>query len=302
LPDLNYIAVKKLFNKKLSKIGILTKSVYFHITNYTKQVMNCTSFKLLLALPLFVCTATNSFSQNLQGDTDLHESMLENAVVSYYNATNDQSRLYNGPQYSFYDPAVKGNAYLFDNNSFTLGSIEYDGFSFKSVPMMYDIFKDYVVLLLPDKSAKISLLSERVQNFDWLDHHFVYINTDTLSKNKGVATGFYDQVYKGKIELLVKRSKNIKNSSGPSGAESSFTAKNDIYIKKDGIYSHVNSQASLLNTLKDKKEELKLYIHNNQIQFDSDQEQAMIKVAAYYDQLTPFITRNKESERIFVAN
>ncbi|MDB5287909.1 MAG: hypothetical protein JWR05_2858 [Mucilaginibacter sp.] len=262
--------------------------------------MNCTSFKLLLALPLFVFATTNSFSQNLQGDTDLHESMLESAVVSYYNAgSGDLSRLYNGPEYSFYDPAVKGNAYLFDNNSFTNGSIEYDGFSYKSVPMMYDVFKDYVVLLLPDKSAKISLLSERVQNFDWLNHHFVYINTDTLSKNKGVSTGFYDQVYKGKIELLVKRSKNIQKSSG---TESSFTSKNDIYIKKDGIYSHVNSQASLLNILKDKKEELKLYINNNQIEFDSDKEQATIKVAAYYDQLTPLNTKNKESERIFVAN
>jgi hypothetical protein len=282
-----------------SKIGILTKSVYFHITNYTKQVMNCTSFKLLLALPLFVFAATNSFSQNLQGDTDLHESMLENTVVSYYNAGSDQSRLYNGPQYSFYDPTVKGNAYLFDNNSFTNGSIEYDGFSYKSVPMMYDIFKDYVVLLLPDKSAKISLLSERVQNFDWLDHHFVYINTDTLSKNKGVNTGFYDQVYKGKIEMLVKRSKNIEKSSG---TESSFTSKNDIYIKKNGIYSRVNSQASLLNTLKDKKEELKLYIRNNQIEFDTDQEQATLRIAAYYDQLTPLSSIDTRNDKILVSN
>jgi hypothetical protein len=265
--------------------------------------MNCTPFKLLLALPLLICATTNSFSQNLQGDTDLHESVLENTVVSYFNANSNQSRLYNGPEYSFYDPTVKGNAYLFDNNSFTPGSIEYDGFSFKSVPMMYDIFKDYVVVLLPDKSAKISLLSERVQNFDWLDHHFVYINTDTLSKNKGVNTGFYDQIYKGKTELLVKRSKNIKNSSGPSGTtESSFTSKNDIYIKKDGIYSRVNNQASLLNTLKDKKEELKLYIRNNQIEFDSDKEQAMIKVAAYYDQLIPFTTMYKENKKMIVVN
>jgi hypothetical protein len=250
--------------------------------------MNCTSFKMLLAFPLFVCTATNSFSQNLQSDTDLRESVLESTVTSYYNASDNQSRLYtNGPEYSFYDPTIKGNAYLFDTNSFVPGSVEYDGFSYKSVPMMYDLFKDYVVVLLPNKSAKISLLSDRVQNFDWLGHHFVYVDTDTLSNNKGVNTGFYDQIYKGKMEVLVKRSKNIQNSSAQSGkAETFFTSKKEIYIKKDGVYRSISNEGSLLSLLKDKKKELKQYIRNNQIKFNSEQEQAIVKVAAYYDQLT----------------
>jgi len=249
--------------------------------------MNCISFKKLLAFPLFICAATTSFSQNLQSDTDLREGVLESTVTSYFNSIGNQSRLYNGPEYTFYDPIIKGNAYLFDTNDFVPGSVEYDGFSYKGVPMMYDLFKDYVVVLLPNKSAKISLLSDRVQNFDCLGHHFVYVDADTLSNNKGVNTGFYDQVYKGKTEILVKRSKNIQNTSGSPGAtETFFTSKKEIYLKKDGVYSSISNEGSLLNILKDKKKELKQYIRNNQVNFGGEQELAIIKVASYYDQLT----------------
>ncbi|WP_374950749.1 hypothetical protein [Mucilaginibacter sp.] len=249
--------------------------------------MNRTFFKMLPACVLVVCGALSASSQNLQSDTDLRQSVFDNTVANYLTAIGDQSRLYNGPEYNFYDAVIKGNAYFGDVNNFTPGAVEYDGFPYKNVPMLYDINKDLVAILLPNKSAKISLLSERVQSFDWLGHHFVYINTDTLKNDKGVTAGFYDQLYQGKTSILVKRSKSIQNASNSTGSiETYFNATKNIYVKKSGNYTSVSSEGDLLSVFKDKKKELKQYIGTNQIKFKDDQEQAMMKVAAYYDQIT----------------
>ena len=243
-------------------------------------------FKLPALCAAVLLAATNCFSQTIQIDTNQKQSIVESTVTGFYKAIGEQSRLYNGPEYNFYDPIIKGNAYFSDAINFVQGTVEYDGFIYKEVPMMYDMYKDYIVVLLPNKSAKFRLLSDRVQSVDLLDHHFVYVNKDDLP-NTSINSGFYDQLYKNKSEVLIKRSKNIQGSSGISGAvENYFTAKKEMFIKNKGKFYSVGSEGSLLNAFKDKKKELKQYLRNNKLKFGDDQEQTMVKVAAYYDQLT----------------
>ena len=247
--------------------------------------MSPSSLKLPALCAAFLCTAVTGFSQSLREDTTLKQAVVENTVTGFYNAIGEQSRLYNGPEYNFYDPIIKGNAYFIDANNFANGTVEYDGFVYKNVPMMYDIYKDYVVVLLPNKSAKFRLINDRVQQFDLLDHHFVYL--EASKDGKDINSGFYDQLYKGKTEILAKRTKSIQGTSGVSGSiDTYFTAKREMYVKNNGKYFSANSQGQLLSAFKDKKRELNQYIRTNKIKFGEDQEQAAVKVAAYYDQLT----------------
>jgi hypothetical protein len=60
-----------------------------------------------------------------------------------------------------------------------------------------------------------------------------------------------------------------------------------MYLKmSDGSYKIFSSQKSLLEVLKDKKPELKKFIKDNHVSFRDEKEQAMVKVIAYYDQIT----------------
>ena len=193
--------------------------------------MNTPFIKATVLCAAFLYSAINCFSQSLQADTNLKQTVLENTVLNFYSAIGEQSRLYNGPEYNFYDPTIKGNAYFADAVNFANGTVEYDGFIYNDVPMMYDIYKDVVAVLLPNKSAKFKLLSGRVQYFELLDHRFIYIEGATEGKN--LNRGFYDQLYKGKTEILVKRAKSIQGTSGVSGTvENYFTAKKEIFVKK----------------------------------------------------------------------
>jgi hypothetical protein len=229
----------------------------------------------------------NSFAQTAHGDSSSQQNAFNNSLSFLSASIGEQSSLYNGTEYYFYDPAIKGSAYFLDINAFTPGSVYYDRIFYTSVPMLYDLNTDKVVVLLYNHFSKFSLVKEKVQSFDFLDHHFVNINADTLINNSVIKSGFYDELYNGKSQVLVKRSKNIQSrSGGQTGPESYFDSSKDYFIKKNKIYYTITGKGSLIAVFKDKKKELQQYIRANQIKFRKNPEEAMVKIASYYDHLT----------------
>ena len=244
-------------------------------------------YLILMVCCISVLTTKNLFAQQAQTDSSSQQNALNNAITFFHASIGEQSRLYNGPEYYFYDPVIKGNAYFLDVNSFSQGSVYYDGAYYTNVPMLYDLYSDQVAVLLYNHFSKFSLLKERVKSFDLLDHHFVNINADTLINNTLIKSGFYDQLYNGKVEILAKRTKSIQtNSGGTAGTESYFSPSKDFFLRKNNIYHSFSSQGSLLDLLKDRKKELQQYIKANQIKYRANPEEAMVKIASYYDHLT----------------
>jgi hypothetical protein len=246
----------------------------------------CTCLFLLACL-IGVIACKTSFAQAAPGDSSSQQNAFNNAVILYATSIGDQSPLYNGPEYFFYDPIIKGNAYFMDVNAFTPGSIYYDGEYYAGVPMLYDLFSDEVAVLLYNHFSKFSLIKYRVKSFDFLGHHFVNINADTLNSASSIKSGYYDELYNGKTEVLVKHSKSVQtNSGGTLGSEKYYSPSRDFYIRKNKAYYSVSSQGSLIDVFKDKKKEIQQYVKASQIKFRRDPEEAMVKIATYYDHLT----------------
>jgi hypothetical protein len=245
----------------------------------------CSCLSLFIAF-VSIATFSKCLAQAAPGDSSSQQHAFNNAVILYNSSIGNQSPLFNGPEYFFYDPLIKGNAYFMDVNGFTPGAVSYDGAYHTGVPMLYDLYSDAVVVLLYNHFSKYTLLKEKVKNFDFLDHHFININADTIAGNSGIKSGYYDELYHGKSTVLVKRAKSIQNSTGGTGVEKYFDSSKELYLKKGNTYYSVTSQSSLLNILKDKKKELQQYIRTSQIKFRSNPEQAMVEIATYYDHLT----------------
>jgi hypothetical protein len=231
-------------------------------------------------------SSINSFAQTNATDSSSQQIALNNSLSYFYSSIGKQSPLYNGTEYYFYDPIIKGNAYFSDVNSFTPGSVTYSGVLFSGVPMLYDIYGDQVVTLLYNHFTMFCLIKDKVLSFDYLGHHFVNIDTLTAINNPTVKPGFYDELYNGKLEVLVKRSKNIQSTSSGQTNESYFNPTKDYFLRKNGSYYSFSGQGSLLDILKDKKKALQQYIRSSQIKFRKDPEEAMVKIASYYDHLT----------------
>ena len=246
------------------------------------------TFQLSLLMLINALWAGNAFAQQAQADSTNLQSSIDHTVSNFYFTIGQESRLYNGQEYHGYDQIIKGNA-LFPLNAQTWsqGEVTYDGIHYKNVPLIYDIFKDVVVVLLYNHFSTYSLIAERVHDFDLMGHHFIRLNVDSIPNDKaGLVTGFYDQVYGGKTQVVARWTKSIQHSSSQVNIlETYFTDSHDYYLRKGNTWYKVNSQGAFLNVLKDKKPALQKYLRDNNVRFKDNPEVAMAMLAGYYDKL-----------------
>jgi hypothetical protein len=252
----------------------------------------CSMKKPFLSALLVTCivllTSPLCFSQIAVPDTLKQQPAYANAVKLYNAGLGNQSPLYTGPEYNFYSPLIKGSAYFLETNVFANGSVFYDDVQYTNVPLLYDLYTDKLVAQLYDHFSKYVLIKYRVKTFDIDNHHFVNIIVDsTTAKKPGLKSGYYEELYSGKTQALVKRSKPIQTVTGDLlGSGSYFNARVDYFLKKDGAYYVVSGEGSMLDVLKDHKKELQQYIKSNKLKFRKDPEDFMVKIATYYDHLT----------------
>ncbi|MEO6851130.1 MAG: hypothetical protein ABI203_05110, partial [Mucilaginibacter sp.] len=221
-------------------------------------------FPHILLCALILLALNNASAQTPGLDSSSQQVALNNAKAFYAKTIDQQLPLYNGPEYYFYNPIeLKGSAYFLDA-TFTPGNVFYDGAEYSGAPLLYDLYTDQLVSILYNHFSKYVLLNPWVQNFDLSGHHFINIDADTLSKNELIKTGYYDELYHGRSQVLAKRYKTIKTYSTTTGTAEAYSlfsaAKEDLFIKKDNVYYKADSEGQLLSVLKDKKKLLQQYI------------------------------------------
>lgn len=240
--------------------------------------------KQLLSLLYCTILSVAVFAQDSAADNRFIKEAEDNAIASYYRFTDKRARLYNGTEHIGYFYAIKGNAYYL-TESWIKGTVVYDGLFFGDVPMIYDIYKDEVVVL-HFNGYRMNLLSEKVKEFDFSGHHFVRYMYDSLvpSGTTVPVTGFYDMLYNGKITVMAKRIKWLDEKL-TDVVEQEFLPKNNFYIYRDSLYHSCNSYRGLLNALKDHSKDVRRYLRKNKIKYKEDPERAIIEAAKYYDTL-----------------
>ncbi|MFD0940183.1 hypothetical protein [Pedobacter boryungensis] len=227
-------------------------------------------------------TATSVLAQSDQPDSlkKEHNKYVEN----YFNkAIDQQSRLINGRQYNFYNTAIEGFGYFMETRKFVNGTVNYDGFRFENVPLIYDQFKDLLISTTGDDLMAYSLLSERVKDFYVHDHHFVRVAVDSTTTNSPIRTGFYDLIHDGKIKVLVKRRKTIQENSK---AQKYFSSYTDYFVQKDNVYYKISSESSFMRLFKEEKDSFRKQLKNQAIKFRKQPEEAMILLGNYYNTLS----------------
>jgi len=231
---------------------------------------------------LFICVFSRHATAQNADDTTLRENAL-NAINAYYQNLGEESPLYNGSEYLEYAYTLQEGHPFFQLATFVNGNINLEGMIFHDVPMLYDIVKDQVIIQDFHRVYKINLPADKVQQFFLLDHLFVRLTRDSSGQIK---TGFYDQLYNGKIALFAKREKKILEKYSNVQISKVIISENIYYIKKDGVYHTVKNKSSLLTVLKNKKKDVQQYLKTNNIKFKREPERAMIMAVKYYDQLT----------------
>jgi hypothetical protein len=233
------------------------------------------AFALAIFLGLIIL---KSSAQNASGDTLLYSSTAKQ-VIDYFNTSiAEQSEIYNGARYELYPPANKGTFYFKDKNYCIPSLIRYNGTWFKNIPVLYDVHNDAMISV--NGNNLFVLDAERTTDIYLLEHHFIYLNTKSPDD---LTPGFYDLLYDGKSQVLVKRTKLIDESKS---TEIVYEDKAAIYVKKDNKYLPVSSKGALMDIFKNKSKELNQYLKSNKIKYNKDEEGAVARLASYYDQIS----------------
>ena len=225
-----------------------------------------------------------SYSQTIQ-KIEPEQEALEAARSFYSKSLAEQAGIYRGVEYTGFPFRLNNGHQYFESIDHVKGSIFYDGILYKDIPMWYDIVKKQVIVLYENQFSEIKLHNELIDYFSIFNHHFVHLGRDATSKGS-LTDGFYDLVYVGKTQVLVKRSKETLKEVNTGVVMTILKQRNEVYLVKGGLYLPVKSQSSVLNALGSKHKEIQDFLKKNKIKFRKDPEGSTIKMVSYFDQLS----------------
>ncbi len=208
-------------------------------------------------------------------------------ITEYFTASLAKGApIYNGKVYYRTHPRfINGGHAFFLTSQYQPGTVIYEGYTYRSAELMYDIIRGELLLLHFDKVTDIVLDPEKVDAFSFLGHNYINIE-DAEAKENNLSAGYYDVLYQGKISLLVKRSKMVTERITQADVERSVSQRNRYYLLKDSVYTVLKNKKSLTKLLKSTQSQNQQYIKNNQLNFRKDEKNAVLNLVRYHDSIT----------------
>lgn len=233
-----------------------------------------------LAIFFFFNLALRSFGQTIAATEPSKETAYP---VSMYKAATSQSQnLYNGRQYYVYDNRSEEHQF-YEFRKWHKGVLMYDGQRFDSIPMLYDIFKDEVIIK-HFNGDHILLQSEKIDYF-YVDNHTFERLEAGKDINEQMRTGFYDVLYNGKTRTIVRRVKQRQEKIVDKMVIALYPQKNNFFIRKGDRYHSVSSKKSAFNLFPEYKRELRKVLKDQKIKYRKNREVAIVTIVETYDKL-----------------
>ncbi|MEP7252497.1 MAG: hypothetical protein ABI683_08960 [Ginsengibacter sp.] len=246
-------------------------------------------FLILTAVSLTAFFIQPNIARSQSVATTNDSVAIKNALNIYHQYMSPESNLYDGSEYTYntYYPFIinEGDPFFFSKN-FDTGSVYYNGIVYEKVPLLYDIIHGEVLIRDPSQINVVRLNDKYIGWFTIYGHTFTKLIKDSTSANP-LNTGFYAALYKGRTSLYKSVSKIFKENSASFQGLNKYTVETDEYfVKKNNDYFRIKNKKSLLKILGDRKKDINQYMKKNKLKFKKAKEYTLIKVVAYYDQLT----------------
>lgn len=211
---------------------------------------------------------------------DIQSQQKVELLASSSNSYAQQLRLYNGVEHSGY-PGIKGDAYYLTRDWKT-GSVVYDGILYKDVPMLYDIYKDQVIVKHPNDVFVVGLISSKVKSFTIDGHQFRRLESGVLPAN--MQPGFYEVLADGALTALAKRIK-WRREYITTVMEYEFMTRNQYFILKDGEYKQIRSEGNLMELFGNDRAQVKQHLRKSGLRYKKMPEQAIVEAVDFYESL-----------------
>lgn len=223
---------------------------------------------------LFCCQA---ISQTTVGD-----STTPTGTDSLSRASGSEAEnlpIYNGRFFYRYSPSIVGIGY-FPSDEWQHGSVLYDGDWYHDISILYDVYKDEVIVLHP-RIVPLLIFRERIQEFKFSGLRFVRLSPD---KDKVIKTGFYQLYVDGPVTIYVRRVRLLKEEISGMQVVNRFETADRFYAMKDGVFYPIHKQNDLLELMKEKRPQVTQYLKQQKLRFKTNREDYIREAALFYNQ------------------
>lgn len=236
--------------------------------------------KFLLFFTLFSTQVV--LSQSISADAEFHRRSLSNSLNYLTDTLKTNLNLYNGIEHPGYFRSIKGSAYL-GSEEMTEGRLNYDDVWY-SIPMLYDLHAERVVIMHFNKFYKISLINEKVREF--ILHSHLFRNFPITESGQIAPNGLCEVLYEGEsISVYARKRKLLNERSTSQGLERDFVNSNQYYMKVEGAYHVVKSKGDMFALMGSKKREVIAELRRKKIKFRKNTEEALITASKVYEKI-----------------
>ena len=190
--------------------------------------------------------------------------------------------LYNGRVWRNLYSRVRGNQFLF-TDMFLPGTVSISDKLFTDLELRYDIYNDEL-LIRSAQGIILQLNKEMVDGFTIeynkrkYDFQKLEVNTD------GQGEGYFNILYKGKSELLVKYKKEIQLLAVDDTYDL-FNQYNRIYLNKDGEMHLINNKKNIINLFSGTNKDIMSFIKSRMLNVTRKDPDSFIPLVVFCDNL-----------------
>lgn len=217
------------------------------------------------------------------GQVSIGDSVLRKASSDYQRLMKQNASLYNGAEYIAPKQLIEGFPFFSRENYFE-GRIISSGVSYFDVPIQYDLVNDALLIWSYDRSILLMLNSEKVERFELGNESFIRGNL--IKKNDAqTRKGFFQLIHEGQHMAVSKKQKVVVQKTASDKSYAFYKQFNTYYLIIDGDWIQIASQKSVINALKNNKDEIKAFINKQQLNFRKSPEVFLKEVLTYYETL-----------------
>lgn len=169
---------------------------------------------------------------------------------------------------------------FFITDEFRSEMIDFEGVVYSAINLAYDICRSEVVVLTPQRKALV-LPEGKVQKFNYAGHAF-----KLLTDVDGLRSDFYDILYEKDSSMLCAKRRKNQSELWRTISDYYIILNSEAYPVSLVNAKNVGVKATLLRIFKDKEDQVRAYIRQNNLKFTkSKKESSLIKVVEYYASL-----------------
>jgi hypothetical protein len=204
----------------------------------------------------------------------------DNVVHNYLTKAKEYATLYSGATEIPYNKRFKNHPY-FESNKFVSGTLGYNHVEYKDILMRFDLFRNELTVVSPDKPNQIIVLNNKKFDYAILNGSTIVVSVDEMNSKEQ----FFVLLQNGNNPVVIKYNLTMEDEVSGRTIISSFRIQKQYAVYINDVPHTVKNKSSVIKLFPDKRKELNAFAKQRKLDFNDRFEQSIIAIVNHYESI-----------------